>query len=288
MLPFYKVSGAGNDFIAIPETSDADAGAVTPERVRAWCSRGLSVGADGLFLLGRPSVGDPGTVRMTHFNADGSRATLCINGTRCAARLAFELGWESRERAEVTVVTGAGPLRARRVGGEEVSLELPEDLPNRERPPEHLAPTAAERTWPGLFVDAGVPHFVLPWPEDLSSAPVETVGPLLREHPDFGPPGANIDFVRFVERHRLEIRSFERGVEAETLACGTGVLAAVAAGLELGELELPVTALPRSGFELRVDSGPPGRWTLSGDARLVARGELLPGAIPRGIRPPSR
>jgi diaminopimelate epimerase len=279
MLPFYKVSGAGNDFIAIPETAETDRDAVTPERVRAWCSRGLSVGADGLFLLGRSRDGEPDTVRMTHFNADGSRATLCINGTRCAARLAFELGWAGREGDGVTVVTDAGPLRARRVGGEEVSLELPENLPSRERPLERRAPTAAEGTWPGVFVDAGVPHFVLPWGEDLSSAPVETLGAELRCHADFGSPGANIDFVRFVERHRLEIRSFERGVEGETLACGTGVLAAVAAGLELGELELPVTALPRSGFELRVDAGPSGRWTLSGDARLVARGELLPGAV---------
>lgn len=275
MTPFYKLSGAGNDFIALPEAVEPPA----PERIRAWCSRGLSLGADGLFLL-RPE--GAGTVRMTYFNADGERATLCLNGTRCAARLAFELEWSdgsaAGEDARVTVLTDAGALRTRRLGPDEVSLELPEELTLDERAPASRAPEVDGRAWRGIFVDAGVPHFVLPWPEDLAAAPVETLGRALRRHPDFAPAGTNVDFVHTAGRHRLAIRSFERGVEAETLACGTGVLAAVAAGLGAGEVELPVTARTRSGFELTVDSAESGAWTLAGDARLVARGELLPGA----------
>lgn len=271
MTPFYKLSGAGNDFIALPEPADPP----SPERIRSWCSRGLSLGADGLFLL-QPEGG--GTVRMTYFNADGERSTLCLNGTRCAARLAFELGWNEADSvgddARVTILTDAGASRARRLGPEEVSLELPEELALDERAAETRVPEVDGRVWRGSFVDAGVPHFVLPWPEDLVTAPVESLGRALRRHPDFAPAGANVDFVRRADRHRIAIRSFERGVEAETLACGTGVLAAVAAG----GLELPVTARTRGGFELTVDSAESGRWTLAGDARLVARGELLPGA----------
>ena len=154
------------------------------------------------------------------------------------------------------------------------------------------------RACAGYLVAAGVPHFVLPWgaPREggddgattgsepgatpgLERAPVATLGPALRHHPDLGPAGANVDFVRFAGRHRIEIRSYERGVEGETMACGTGVLAAVAAGLASGTLELPVTALTRGGFELRVAAGEHAdRLELSGDARLVARGELLPAA----------
>jgi len=273
-LPFVKMSGAGNDFIALVEPLPPGV-ALGPERIRAWCRRGLSLGADGLFMLAHEG---PGAVRMTHYNADGSEAALCINGTRCAARLAFELGWSAEDDDLVTVSTGAGELRARRLAPDEVSLELPDPIPAGDRAPVPMAPEVDGRSWPGFFVTVGVPHFVLAWDGDLASAPVATLGPALRSHPDLGPAGANVDFVRFAAPDRIEIRSFERGVEAETLACGTGVLAAVATGLATGRSALPVTALTRSGFELRVEAAQGDRWALAGDARLVARGELLPAA----------
>ena len=119
MAPFYKLSGAGNDFIALPEPLPAGL-ELTPATIRTWCTRRLSLGADGLFLLAPAGprrapagrAGRPATVRMIHYNADGTRADLCINGTRCAARLALELGWARGER--LTVVTDAGPIPARR------------------------------------------------------------------------------------------------------------------------------------------------------------------------------
>lgn len=273
MTSFFRVSGAGNDFLALVETP-----APTPAQVRAWCARGLSVGADGLFLLARSA---PGTVRMTHFNADGQEAALCINGTRCAARLAFELGWSAKD-GSVTIETGAGPLRARRRGGAEVALEVP--VPTR-RVEEREVEIEGERI-AGRFVVVGVPHFVVDRPEGVATAPVSSLGPRLRAHPDFGPAGTNVDFASWSapgptsgsEPARLEVRSYERGVEGETLACGSGVLASVAAGLDSGRATLPVAALTRGGFVLTVDgaaeAGRPRSWSLVGDARIVAEGRL--------------
>lgn len=294
MTSFYKLSGAGNDFIALVEPltrMDRPPGA---DEIRAWCRRGVSLGADGLFLLHRAG---PGSARMTYFNADGGEAALCLNGTRCAARLAFELGWAEGDETLI-VETGAGPFAARRLdpaGETGIALEVP--VPDR--PPELREVEVEGRRFRGWWSLLGVPHFVLEWPDGLADAPVATLGPALRRHPDLGEGGANVDFVRFMpptgpERparlSRIDVRSFERGVEAETLACGTGVLAAVAAGLAEGRLALPVEALTRGGFVLSVDGeaagGLPRRWSLAGDARIVARGDLSPEAAALPAPPP--
>ena len=136
---------------------------------------------------------------------------------------------------------------------------------------------------PGWRIDAGVPHFVLRWRGDLDEAPVASLGAALRAHPDLGPDGANIHFVDLDPPAHFRIRSYERGVEAETLACGTGVVAAAACGIAEGRLSLPVAAATRGGFELRLEAAPDGpdglgRWRLSGDARIVARGRIAPAA----------
>jgi len=270
----HLVSGGGNDFVALLEPArDPQAAEIV-----AWCRRGLSVGADGAFVLRRRAAG---TVEMRYWNADGRPADLCLNGTRCAARLAIEAGWCGDE---LVVVTGVGPLRARRLGPTTIALELPapETVPHR------LALPTGEGEVEGWAVRVGVPHFVVPWPRSLADCPVAALGAELRRHAAFAPAGANVDFVRFPARGRLEIRSFERGVEAETLACGSGVLAAVAVGLLLEQLALPVRALTQGGFELEVagdtvDSAP-SRWTLGGDARLL--GSLTLGAEAALAPPP--
>jgi len=258
------VSGGGNDFLALLEPPRDP----TAAEIAAWCARGLSVGADGVFVLRR--AGDE-RVAMTYWNADGREAALCVNGTRCAGRLALARGWGGEG---LVIETGAGPLRVRAAGATEVALELPapDSLPRRHR----LATLSGDVE--GWFVTAGVPHLVVVWPRSLADCPVATLGAELRRHPELGPAGANVNFVRFPERHRLEIRSFERGVEAETLACGTGVLAAVAVGLMLDELALPVRALTRGGFELEVAGetvdSVPSRWSLAGDARILGEIDL--------------
>lgn len=264
MTQFYRLSGGGNDFLALVEPRREPSAL----EIRAWCTRGLSVGADGLFVLRR----DAGGAVMKHYNADGRAATLCINGTRCAARLALELGWS---RTELVVSTGAGEITASAAGRHEITLSLPA-LAGEPRELEVAVVGASLRGWQ---VDVGVPHFVVPWPEPLGDAPLARLGPPLRRHEAFGSAGANIDLVRYPSRRRLEIRTWERGVEGETLACGSGVLAAAVAGRAAGELDDRVRALTAGGFELTVELGPEGRLRLTGDARLVASGRLLPEAL---------
>ncbi len=265
----YKVSGGGNDFLAFAEPEREPA----PEEIRAWCARGLSIGADGVFVL-RRSGGDS-DVAMRYWNADGRTAALCINGTRCAARLAIRLGWaEERFR----IATDAGIFGARAVQPTEMELELPapEDWPRK------MVVTIDGEEITGWFVTVGVPHFVVVWPDSLRNAPVAALGPKLRWHADFAPAGTNVDFVRFPDRHRMEVRSYERGVEAETLACGTGTLASAAVGLQLDLAELPLVASTLGGFALTVagetvDSALRS-WSLAGDARLLGTIELTPEA----------
>jgi diaminopimelate epimerase len=271
----FKVSGGGNDFLALAEP-EREPGA---DEIAGWCARGLSFGADGVFTLRRQGA----AVRMDYWNADGRPAALCVNGTRCAARLAFELGWAT---GSVTVLTGAGAMAARQDGGHSVALELPPptSLPRRVDVP------VGSGALTGWSVAVGVPHLVVPWPSSLTDCPVATLGAELRRHVVFGTAGTNVDFVRFPRPQRLEIRSFERGVEAETLACGTGVLAAVAVGLQLSLAQLPVTALTAGGFELTVAGetvdSVPRRWSLAGDARILGAVELTPeAALPPPRRP---
>jgi diaminopimelate epimerase len=270
MTHFYKVSGSGNDFLALAEPFQVP----SPETIRAWCRRGVSLGADGLFVLRRAGGG----VTMDYFNADGLPADLCLNGTRCAAQLAFHLGWAD---GTVTVRTAAGEVPARRIDDSRIALELPAPA----EPPRSLTVEAggtswAGSSWAGYRLTIGVPHFVLLWPEGLEHVPVRELGAEIRRHPAFGSPGTNVNFVRFPEPDRMEIRTFERGVEDETLSCGSGVMASAAVGLTTGRARLPLHVSTWGGFELEVSGDlSQGGWSLAGDARVVAEGDLLPGAL---------
>lgn len=264
MTRFFKVSGSGNDFLALVEED-----APPPEAIQAWCRRGVSLGADGLFVLRRA----PDGVVMDYFNSDGYPADLCLNGTRCAAQLAFHLGWAEEA---VTIRTGAGTVAARRGDETRVTLELAAP----ETPRELVLDVDGIRC-AGYAVRVGVPHFVLPWPESLDLAPVDSLGRQIRHHPAFE-EGANVNFVRYPDGHRMYIRTFERGVEAETLSCGSGILAGAAVGLHIGRSELPLRVSVQGGFELEVGSTD-SAWLLGGDARVVAEGTLLDGAA---VSPP--
>ena len=268
MTRFYRLSGGGNDFLALVEPDRQP----TPDHVRSWCQRGLSVGADGLFVLERTDA----AIVMTYYNADGTVADLCLNGTRCAVQLAAHLGWSN---GTTVIQTGAGHLVGHPEDSSCAALALP-----RPEPPLERAPAIGSTSYSVWSVLVGVPHIVLDWNESLRKAPVADLGPRLRSHPNLGTEGANVDFARFIDRGRIEIRTFERGVEAETLACGTGVLAAVAVGLATAKIDLPTRAMTQGGFALRVaESQDRGSWQLSGDARIVSKGELLNGAseLPR-------
>ena len=267
MIPYYKLSGGGNDFIALAEPERVP----SAETIRLWCRRRISVGSDGLFVLRRR---DP-QVEMEYFNSDGCPADLCLNAARCAARLAAELGWTGNQ---VQVRTTVGVLQAEIQGTTRVSIEAP--LP-RGRPEARVVDLGQE-AFAGWSTVVGVPHFVFLCEGSPSAMDVDRYGALLRRHPDFGSAGTNVDFVRFPSSSKMEIRSFERGIEGETLACGTGVLAAAAVGVAVGEAQLPIEAVTRGGFRLevqgQVDNGGITRWCLIGDARLVASGSLMPGS----------
>ena len=278
MTELFRTSGAGNDFLALVEPAAPPA----PETIRAWCARGVSLGADGVFTIRRAGERDGGVgaataIDLVYWNADGGEAALCVNATRCAAQLAFHRGWAERA---LTVNTGAGPFAARQVSTSEIALEMapPTDEPRAVSFTDQLD---------GWAMTVGVPHAVLEWKDDLAKCPVRDLGPAIRRHETFGDAGANANFVRFLRfptKHELEIRTFERGVEAETLACGSGILAAVAVGVWTGQLELPVRARTKGGFVLTVDGEIAAdgrhiaRWTMAGDARVLARVETFAAA----------
>src|SRR5947208_7945358 len=150
MTRFYKLSGSGNDFLALAEPAETPG----PETIRAWCRRGVSLGGDGLFLLRRAEGG----ATMEYFNSDGYAADLCLNGTRCAAQLAFHLGWAE---GAVRIATAAGEVAARRLDDTRIAVELSAPA---ERPREVILEVDA-RAWTGWAITVGVPHLVPVWPE---------------------------------------------------------------------------------------------------------------------------
>lgn len=268
MIPFSKYTGAGNDFVVV---EDADAVEDARALARALCPRPTGVGVDGMALVS--SAGPGGPVGVRFFNPDGSEFAVCGNGTRCAARWAADAGLD--RGGELTLATDAGEVEAR-VDGDLVALEYV--LAARLEGPRTVPFGGEPRE--GWLVSMGTPHFVLPLPE-LPEGPVDDLCRAVRHHEAMGPEGANVNLVAPAGEGRVAIRTFERGVEAETRACGAGAmstaLALHAAGRSGPELRLST----RGGAELEVDLDPPGdgpagpgerRIRLSGPARFVFRG----------------
>ena len=275
----FLVSGAGNDFLALIEPSTTP----TPDEIGIWCRRGLSIGADGVFTLER-RIG--GGARMRYWNADGGAADLCLNGSRCAAQLGFHLGW-ANDRGRLSLETSAGVLEAARIDDHAVSLTFPSRI-EAAAPGRYTVQIEDRDTHLDAWrIVVGVPHLVVPWPATLDQVPLDILGPQLRAHPDLDASGANVDFVRFAD-DGFDIRTFERGVEGETLACGTGVMATAAVGIAMGVLRVPAAAQTAGGFALRVDGtiahGRLRQPVLGGDARILAALRLHAGAL---LAPPS-
>jgi diaminopimelate epimerase len=263
---FTKVAGGGNDFLLF----EADGRALSEEdrrRLSLVCRRGLSVGADGALFLS-PGTGT-GRLRLDYFNADGGLASFCANGTRCAARYAVRHGLVAQDPV---LETGWGPIAAR-VEDRRVTLRLP-PLPA----PEADVPVFGEGLpSTGTPIRVGVPHLVVFVEGDLEALPIERLGPPLRRHPEL-PEGANVNFVKVEGRGRLAVRTFERGVEGETLACGSGVVASAVIAAGQGRASPPIECSTKSGVSFTV-AFTPGRGaiadaTLTGDAREVFTAEL--------------
>src|SRR5437763_2029609 len=219
-LTFTKMAGGGNDFVVIDNRSGRVSDpADLPRRV---CTPHLSVGADGLILI-ESSV--RATFRMRYWNSDGSVGDFCANGTRCAARFAF-VNVIAPKR--MTVETGAGITGAEVSEGGQVTLTLQPPHGFRAERPLRIG----EKTIRGSFITVGVPHYVVFLRDDLWAQDIVPLGRAIRRHPELQPHGANVNFVAVRGEHEIEVRTYERGVEAETLACGSGVLASsIVAGL---------------------------------------------------------
>jgi diaminopimelate epimerase len=264
------MAGGGNDFVVF----EADGRRLSEEdrrRLALVCRRGLSVGADGALFL---SGGEDGHVRLDYFNADGGPADFCANGTRCAARYAVRRRLTAA--AEPVIETGWGAI-ASRVEDERVTLFLP-PFPAPRDPigisGEGLAAVATP-------IEVGVPHLVVLVRGDLDRVDVARLAPPLRRHPALF-AGANVDFVEVVSANRIRVRTFERGVEGETLACGSGVVAAAVVCAREGRVAPPVACGTRSGVDFEVSfeerEGMIVDVKLAGDAREVFTGDLTPEA----------
>jgi diaminopimelate epimerase len=265
--PFVKMSGSGNDFVFFDALGEPAGSLAMPDRISALCARGTGIGADGVVFL-EPS--DRADFAIRYFNADGSLASLCGNASLCSTRLAADLG--IADPTGMRFETGAGILSARiRDGLPEIDLQavsaVQEDAPG-------IAAVAGERRIG--FALAGVPHLVVLC-DDTGTAQLEQRGPSLRHHPTTLPAGANVNWVSR-SGAGWAMRTYERGVEGETLACGTGAVATAILLSAWGETSGDQTELgTASGRTLRVTLRRAGAtWTpsLRGEGRVVFTGRL--------------
>ena len=276
-LPFVKMNGAGNDFVLLDNR--ADDVALDAAAVARLCDRHRGVGADGVLVVERPQHGHA-DYRMRYYNADGGEVEMCGNGARCFARFAAHLeaggGGASRERGFLAFETMAGVIRARIEGESNVTLEMSE--PHDGADLGELATTAGQ-TVRALFLNTGVPHVLVPVP-DVAAVDVRGLGAALRHHERFAPRGTNANFFQATGPREIRLRTYERGVEDETLACGTGATAAALVFAELHGLDAgPVAVRVKEGDTLTIGFRRVGPFrfqdvTLGGPADVAFRGEV--------------
>jgi diaminopimelate epimerase len=263
-IPFAKLSGCHNDFVLI-DNRDGHIPGDPAEWASNLCARRYSVGADGLLVI----ESDPELrVSMRYFNADGSMAELCGNGARCVALYAYR---EDIAPKEMKFRSPAG-LHWAQVKPDSVKVSMPD--PRDIELDLQLKIDSKELS--GVYLNTGVPHFVL-MVSELSKIPVSELGERIRYHPKFSPEGANANFVQILESNGLALRTYERGVEDETLACGTGAVAAAVAAYLEHDLAPPITIKTQGDCELIVDftpSDPISEVSLEGKAKLVFKGTI--------------
>ncbi len=270
-LPIYKMTGSGNDFVMV-EGRNSSPEEWSADDIRAVCARGTGVGADGVVFVDRGSGSN--AVRMIYFNSDGSRAAMCGNAALCATRLAARLGMA---RAEGMVLETDAGIFETRYAGPDGRTELRLASVPAPGPVAGLGTVDGERR--AALGTVGVPHLVI-LVDDVRCVDVARRGKALRFDPAVGPEGANVNFISPGDsRAEWHMRTYERGVEAETLACGTGAVAAGCALLQWDLAQSPVTIWTRSGrpLEIEVRKRAQGVYDdvwLAGEATLVLRGVI--------------
>jgi diaminopimelate epimerase len=266
----FKMSGSGNDFVLL-DGRNTPPDTLEPECIRSLCRRRTGVGGDGLVVIEPGSR--VGAVRFHYFNADGSGAALCGNAALCAVRLAAWLQIVPRDGLILQTDSGEFAARCRDEMGEWAEIEVPAPTPLTDMQRIGLEPGEAS----AYFTTVGVPHLVVRV-DDLSGPHLMERGRALRSHPAMGTAGANVNFVSQIGE-TWSMRTYERGVEAETLACGTGAVA-TAAALNLADsvqLPLPIRTLSGATLTVSADASPPGNLAqprLAGEGRLVYRAIL--------------
>lgn len=270
-IEFTKMSGAGNDFVLV-NNLDGTIFIDWKSLAQSVCDRVNGVGADGLLVLDPPR--DEGDFSMQYYNSDGSFGAMCGNGARCAAFYYSTL----REENSVVFQSLGHVYRAERSNGL-VSLKIP-DL---QAIPEHLDINLEEFVVPLNFLNTGAPHAVIDSADlpasvrgEFSTQGIEKFARRIRNHPTFGPEGTNVNFITGSHGTELTLRTYERGVEGETLACGTGAIAAAMIFAGLSSALPPIVVIPKSGERLSVDFVKTGSVvkdiTLTGPALIVFRG----------------
>jgi diaminopimelate epimerase len=264
-IDFWKMHGAANDFILVDDRK-----LTFPAADRGWlarvAARRTGVGCEGVILI-QPST--TAHFAMRFFNPDGSEVDMCGNGARCVARLARDIG---AAPARMRFTTGAGVIEAE-VLGEQVRLNMTN--PTDWRMNRTLALPGGARAYG--FVNSGVPHVVMEV-DDLDKVDVAKVGAAIRYHADFAPKGTNANFIHVTGPQSLRIRTYERGVEAETLACGTGMVAAGLVAGRMGRVKTPVRIACASGDIIEVNYTPTtdgaANVTMLGPSAYVFTGKL--------------
>ena len=264
---FWKLEGAGNDFLGL----DGRAGGFKLKRqqIADLCDRRRGVGADGVLVVVKPKVRGA-DFRMRYYNSDGGEAEMCGNGARCFALLARAVS--GRKGNVLRIQTQAG-LVTLQIRGQEVQVSMTE--PTKLRLGRKLV--VAGRKVVVDFLNTGVPHAVL-FVRSVRSIDVAKQGRAIRYHSAFAPSGTNVNFVEIGRGNRIYVRTYERGVEGETLACGTGVVASsILSNLRRG-LRSPILVTTRGGDHLRVGfsmvNGQARKVTLQGPARIVYTGVI--------------
>jgi diaminopimelate epimerase len=265
-LDFTKMNGAGNDFVLIDNRSGAVK--LATDQIARLCDRHRGVGADGVILL-VPCQSGKADYAWDFFNSDGSSGEMCGNGARCFARFVQRAAGAPEQFSFETI---AGVVQAS-IRGDRVTIGLtaPQDLKLNQSVPLRSGPQTIHS------LNTGVPHAVLYVP-NADQAMVSEIGPEVRRHPAFGPRGTNVNFVQVLGPNRIRVRTFERGVEAETLACGTGVTASALISSVVHQFTSPVSVLVQGGDTLEVSFQRAGEQfthvALNGPADFVFTGRV--------------
>ena len=265
-IPFMKMSGSGNDFIFIDHRKPIIPVDEMRDFVRKVCQRRVSVGADGLIFI-EPS--ERADFKWRFFNSDGSEGEMCGNGGRCAARFA----WVKKIAGpSLTFETLAGILAAE-VSGKRVKLELTK--PFGLKLDEKISLEGPELVFSSI--NTGVPHVII-FSEDLEGMDIVPLGRAIRYHCRFAPSGTNANFVRVVDRSHLSVRTYERGVEDETLACGTGTVASTLIAAFRGMVNSPVSVKTKGGeilvVHFEIEGKKVKRVFFEGDVHIIYEGEM--------------